>query len=57
MTQIFEHYLNIALELNNHHRDDVLNDFMHSYVTTTIDATDINFDDEVLNRRISAVFA
>ena len=47
---------NIALEVNNHHRDDVLNDFMHSYVTNTIDATDINLDDEVLNRRVSALF-
>jgi hypothetical protein len=47
---------NIALEVNHHHRDDVLNDFMHSYVTNTIDATDINLDDELLNRRVSALF-
>ncbi len=41
--------------MNNHHRDDVLYDFMHSYVTNTIDATDTNLDDEVLDR-VSAVF-
>jgi hypothetical protein len=50
------HLFRLALDVNNHHRDDVLNDFMHSYVTNTIDATDINLDDELLNRRVSALF-
>ncbi len=50
------HLFRLALDVNHHHRDDVLNDFMHSYVTNTIDATDINLDDELLNRRVSALF-
>ncbi len=52
------HLFRLALDVNDHERDEILNELMHTYIidTLTSDSTSIYPCDNAINR-ISAIFA